>query len=216
MAIAATAFSAAPALAQTSDSAEAIIAQNDGAKFIAQTDSARPRFSPLSAEQKSKLGQLRDQYVLSTATKKAELQVASRQLKETMHGTTVDKSAALSLQSKINGLKGELSTARLNMMLASSDVFTPEQREQMQKFHKMRGHHGKHRGGCGMRGRAFGPGFGGPKFGGPGPRLSMDQPDFAPAAPPAPEFGPTAFGAPDFDGPEFGPEFGADIEDNLG
>lgn len=199
LAVLATTFSVAPVLAQSApldnvssmDNATPIIAQESGKpSFVAQTEGRKPHFIPLTDDQKAKLGTLRDQYILSTANKKAELMVASRQLNETLHATTVDKSAALTLQGKINNLKADLSTARLNMMLASSDVFTAEQREQMQKMHRMhgwdhKGHGGKGKGECGgprgggMRGRAFDPGpegLGGP---GAGPSLSaidLDDP----------------------------------------
>lgn len=114
-------------------------------------------------EQKKKLGELRDRYSLDTASKKAELQVAQRQLRESLKATSVDKGAALNLQGKINGLRADLSNARLSMMLAMSDVFTPEQKEQMKSFrhHKMRGCGGKFGGGKHHRG-----GFhGGPRVG---------------------------------------------------
>jgi len=198
MAVLATTFSVAPVLAQTAtvdnasavDNAAPIIAQESGKpSFIAQTEVRKPHFIPLTDDQKAKLGTLRDQYILSTANKKAELMVVSRQLKEALHSTNIDKSAALTLQGKINNLKADLSTARLNMMLASSDVFTPEQREQMQKLHRMhgwghKGHGGKGKGECGgprggMRGRAFGPGPEGPGGPGAGPSLSaidLDDP----------------------------------------
>ncbi|MBK7840766.1 MAG: hypothetical protein IPJ49_24445 [Candidatus Obscuribacter sp.] len=199
LAVLATTFSVAPVLAQSApldnvspmDNATPIIAQESGKpSFVAQTEGRKPHFIPLTDDQKAKLGTLRDQYILSTANKKAELMVASRQLKETLHATTVDKSAALTLQGKINNLKADLSTARLNMMLASSDVFTAEQREQMQKMHRMhgwghKGHGGKGKGECGgprgggMRGKAFGPGPEGPGGPGAGPSLSaidLDDP----------------------------------------
>ncbi|MBU6451864.1 MAG: Spy/CpxP family protein refolding chaperone [Cyanobacteria bacterium REEB67] len=102
----------------------------------------------LTPEQREKLGSLRDQYTLSTASKKAELEVAHNELRRVFGQPTIDKQAALALQNKINGLKDDLSNQRLNMMLASSDVFTPEQRAQFAKMHAEGawGHHGHHRG----------------------------------------------------------------------
>lgn len=109
----------------------------------------------LTDDQKSRLGKIKDDYTLSTATKSADLKVAMRQLFENIRSGNPDKSAALASQDKINGLKGELAKARLNMMLASSDVFTPEQKAQMKEMHRG--------GGCG--GGKCGPGRGGKKFG---------------------------------------------------
>ncbi len=99
-------------------------------------------------DQKGKLSSLKNQYILDTATKKAELKVARNQLKETMSKDSIDKGAAQGLQSKISGLKGELASARLNMMLACADIFTPEQRAAFKKMRHFRhGGHGKGFGG---------------------------------------------------------------------
>lgn len=107
----------------------------------------------LTDEQRSKLGALRDQYTLDTAGKKAQLEVSFRQMHELLRQPTIDKQAVLNLEAKINSLKTDLSTARINVMLASSDVFTAEQRAQFSKMMEWRGHcegghHGrKHEGG---------------------------------------------------------------------
>ncbi len=111
----------------------------------------------VTAEQRDKLMALRNQYILDTATKKAELQVAKSQLRSVFKKPTIDKSAAISLQGKINGLKGDLSTARLNLKLAAADVFTAEQRA---SFSKMRHGYG-HKRGCGPSRGGF-RGHGGP------------------------------------------------------
>jgi Spy/CpxP family protein refolding chaperone len=114
----------------------------------------------ITPEQREKLGSLRDQYTLSTATKKAELEVAHNDLRRLFAQPTIDKQAALALQTKINGLKDDLSTQRLNMMLASSDIFTPEQRAEFAKMHAMGGwgHRGGHHKGMGHEGgRERGP-----------------------------------------------------------
>lgn len=108
----------------------------------------RPHFKfNMTDEQKSKLSSLKNQYILDTATKKAELKVASNQLREEMGKSSIDKSAAQGLQSKINSLRGELASARLNMLLAAADVFTPEQREAFKKMRHGRHGHGKSFGG---------------------------------------------------------------------
>jgi Spy/CpxP family protein refolding chaperone len=130
---------------------------------IAQAPINAVKLAPITDDQRSKLRALRDQYKLNTAEKKALLEVTQGQLRETLGAVSVDKGAALALQAKINGLRAELSTARLNMMLAASDVFTPEQRA---AFKSMRGRHGHH--GGGFRHGGHGGGFGG--HGGPGGR----------------------------------------------
>lgn len=107
----------------------------------------------LTDEQRSKLGALRDQYTLDTAGKKAQLEVSFRQMHELLRQPTIDKQAVLNLEAKINSLRTDLSTARVNVMLASSDVFTAEQRAQFSKMmewcgHREGGHHGRrHEGG---------------------------------------------------------------------
>jgi periplasmic protein CpxP/Spy len=114
---------------------------------------ARVQLDPklrMTDEQRQKLFALRNQYILDTANQKAQLKVAKSELRQTMSETTINKSAAQSLQSKINGLKSDLSNARLTMRLAAADVFTPEQREQFQSMRKRWNHHrggGKFHGG---------------------------------------------------------------------
>lgn len=125
---------------------------------IAQAQVAIDPSLRVTTEQREKLMALRNQYILDTATKKAELKVAKSQLRATFKKPTIDKTAALSLQSKINGLKSDLSTARLSMKLAAADVFTAEQRAAFSKMH--RGY--DHKRGCGPS-RGFGSrGHGGP------------------------------------------------------
>ncbi len=98
----------------------------------------------MTDDQKSKLSTLKNQYILDTATKKAELKVAKNQLREELGKTSIDKSAAQTLQSKISSLKGDLASSRLNMMIAAADVFTPEQREAFKKMRDFRHGHGGH------------------------------------------------------------------------
>ncbi len=157
----------APVLAQT-----ATLAADTGSGATTSLRAERRAKFNFTDDQKKKMGELRDRYALDTATKKAELQIAQRQLRESLKETAVDKGAALGLQSKINGLRSDLSNARLNMMLAMSDVFTPEQKEQMKSFrhHKMRGCGGKFGGGKHHRG-----GFHG------GPRVGQEPTQAAPS-----------------------------------
>lgn len=98
----------------------------------------------MTPEQKTRLSALRDQFKLATAQKKAELEVSMSQQRSLMSQATVDRSAVLALQSKINALHDELSNARIDMALNASSVFTPEQREM---FGKHMGHGGGRYGG---------------------------------------------------------------------
>jgi len=120
----------------------------------------------ITPEQKQKLGSLRDQFTLSTAEKKAELKVAHNEMRRLLQAPSIDKQAVLSLETKINGLRDDLSTARVNMILASSDIFTPDQRAAFAKMHSMHGfkHHrfGRHEG---FRGEGKGEGKGDNKVG---------------------------------------------------
>ena len=142
-----------PAFAQTSVTAEL---PKDGGKQCAEKCGFDTKLN-VSQDQVNKLGTLHDQFKLSTAKEKAELEVAHSELRRLFSQPTVDKQAALALQGKINGLKDDLSNQRLNLMLASSDIFTPEQRAQFAKMHAMGGfgHHRHHRG-FGSEGRESG------------------------------------------------------------
>lgn len=105
----------------------------------------------VTTDQREKLMSLRNQYILDTATKKAELKVAKSQLRAVFKKPTIDRATATSLQTKINSLTSDLSTARLNLKLAAADVFTVEQRA---AFSKMRYGHKRGcspSGSCGFR-----------------------------------------------------------------
>jgi Spy/CpxP family protein refolding chaperone len=129
---------------------------------IAQAPINAVKIAPITEDQRTKLRALRDQYKLNTAEKKALLEVTQGQLRETLGAVNVDKGAALALQAKVNGLRAELSTARLNMMLAASDVFTPEQRAAFKSMRGRWGHGGGFRhGGHGGHGGRGGHGRGG-------------------------------------------------------
>ena len=125
-------FTALPVLAKDTVSAQL---PKDGEKAVCEGKGIDGQLK-LSDEQRSKLGALRDRFTLDTASKKADLQVSLRQMHELLVKPTIDKSAVLSLQAKINGLNADLSTARLNMMLASGEVFTPEQKAKMKEWRK--------------------------------------------------------------------------------
>ncbi|MFA6210634.1 MAG: Spy/CpxP family protein refolding chaperone [Candidatus Obscuribacterales bacterium] len=159
-------FCALPAIAD--DSASAGGARSQTAVKVCAPGAMHSKLK-ISDEQKDKLSSIRDQYKLATAQKKAELEVAMSQQRQLMSKTVIDKSAVLSLQSKINGLKADLSNARIDMALTASAVFTPEQREMFGKFGKFghgRGHGGpKHQWGGHRPGGPMGGPGGERKFG---------------------------------------------------
>jgi Spy/CpxP family protein refolding chaperone len=141
----------------------------DGSRDITQKSLPKPQH-PLTDAQRKRLGEVRDKFELDTAQQAAELHVAEHKLMELLGETSVDKQAALGMQSKINTLRNQLSIAQLNLALDSQTVFTPEQREEMKQMH----HH-------------FGPALGGPCFftakAGPG-HFGMPLPGFPGMAPP--------------------------------
>jgi len=138
-------LSALPAFAQTTVTAE--VPKEGGKACVGHCGfDSKLKITP---DQKQKLGSLRDQFTLANANKKAELQVAHREMRRLMSQPTIDKQGVLALESKINGLRDDLSTARVNMILASSDIFTPEQRAafgKMREMHGFRHHRGGHEG----------------------------------------------------------------------
>lgn len=140
-----------------------------------------------SDDQLQKMSSINNKFKDSVGAQFLQLGSLNRQLKETLTQTTVDRSKALDIQTKINALKADLSIAKLNYKLDKMAVLTPEQREHMR--HRMLvsqamggqggGHHFKGgRGGhCGggrkMHGgqRGF-RGHGGP--GGPGAKIGTE------------------------------------------
>jgi Spy/CpxP family protein refolding chaperone len=120
---------------QQANAQEIISAGTNSTPVIADARvNACPKFS-LSDSQLEKLRTLKDQAKLDTAQRKAQLKVYKHELFDLISKPSVDKEAALSLNTKINALKTELSNARLNFMLAAGDILTPEQKEQMR--HRM-------------------------------------------------------------------------------
>ena len=156
-------FCALPAIAD--DSASTGSARAQTAVQVCAPGSMHEKLK-LTSDQKDKLSSIRDQYKLATAQKKAELEVAMSQQHQLMSKATIDKSAVLSLQGKINSLKADLSNARIDMALTASAVFTPEQREMFEKASKFG--HGRGHGGPGMHrwgGHRPGGPMGGPSGG---------------------------------------------------
>lgn len=126
-------LTAVPAFAQSTVTAQL---PKEGGKVSESKGSFKSTLK-ITSDQKEKLGILHDQFILSSAEKRAELEVAHNEMRRLFEQPTIDKQAVLTLETKINGLKDDLSTARINLKLAMSDVFTPEQRLAFSKFHAM-------------------------------------------------------------------------------
>jgi Spy/CpxP family protein refolding chaperone len=106
-----------------------------------------------SDSQLEKMSSIKNQYLDKSSAQSAELGNLHRQLKDVLSQTSIDRSKAEAIQTKINSLKSELSISRLNMKIDEMGVLTPEQREQI--HHRMllgeafggRGGHHQHFGG---------------------------------------------------------------------
>lgn len=106
----------------------------------------------LSDDQLEKIAKIKAAFSDSAAEKIAQLHTLSRQQKELLTQEKVDKSQLLEIQSKINGLKSDLSTAHLNMRIDTLALLSPEQKQklhhmslQRQVLGGLRPHHGGHR-----------------------------------------------------------------------
>lgn len=89
----------------------------------------------LSDAQLEKMSGLRNKFLDSTSAQRTELESLYRQMKGVFTKPEVDRQQALEIQSKINNVKANLSTARLNFKLEELSVLTPEQREKLR--HRM-------------------------------------------------------------------------------
>jgi Spy/CpxP family protein refolding chaperone len=140
-------------------------ADDSQSQLLAQT-AVQPRIKfSLTPEQLEKIGALKDQMTLDTATKKAQLQVSKHQLRGLLAKPSVNKQEALALQAKINALQGDLANARLGFKLAAGDILTPEQKEQFSKRMMFGGFGGGRGCGGGFKRHHGGRGF--QKHGGP-------------------------------------------------
>ncbi len=92
-----------------------------------------PPLPKLTDEQLSRLTGIRDQYRIATASKHAEQQAIFHKFGEILSQSQIDKQGVKNLHGKLDSIRGELSQARLNMMLDSAEVFSPEQRKE---FHR--------------------------------------------------------------------------------
>jgi Spy/CpxP family protein refolding chaperone len=191
-------LSLAPSIAQETETTT--ITADSNADMIAQFPATAPEKKKfeLTTEQLEKLHALKNQCRTANSAKKAELKNLNGQLRDVLTAVSVDKSAALALQSKINALHADLSNSRVSLMADSSTIFTTEQREQMHRRALMRdmggqgfrghkgqcgkGHGGRDHGKGGFRGRR---GLGGPPAtapGGPGSQADFEAPGGPPEA----------------------------------
>lgn len=175
---AATMLTSAPAFAadeavagDEAPSLESTIVAQVPATAAAVETGERAKFN-LTDSQIEQLRALKDKYFADNTMKKAQLSILKHQLRAELTKENVDRTAVLSIQSKINAAQADLNNARIAQVLDAQSVFTPEQRKMMHS-RMLRGgfrHHGGRHGGCGKHG-GFGKhgfrGHGGP--GGPGP-----------------------------------------------
>ena len=85
----------------------------------------------LSDEQMEKLITLKSDYEIKTAEKKAQLWADMKQMILLTTTAKTDKDAILALNEKMNALKAELSTSRVNKMLEAMLVMTAKQKEEI-------------------------------------------------------------------------------------
>ncbi|MBX9725306.1 MAG: hypothetical protein K2X81_28135, partial [Candidatus Obscuribacterales bacterium] len=128
-----------------------------------------PRMN-LTDAQLEKMSSLKNKFEDSTSAEKVQLGSLFRQMKDVFSKPEVDRQQAIALQTKINTVKNDLSTARLNLHLDEIAVLTPDQREQIrhrmlerEAFGGAGGHHHGHwgrggHGGHGEHGGRPGPG----------------------------------------------------------
>lgn len=130
------------------------------------TDGAKPSFSKktegcadgacersgakagFSDEQLEKMSKLRNEFLDSTASKRAEIDSLHRQMKDLFKAENIDRAKALELQSKMDSVKADLSKSKLNLRLDQLALLTPEQKQAM-RHRMLRGGFGggKHHGG---------------------------------------------------------------------
>lgn len=112
----------------------------------------------LTDAQKEKVLSLKNAMHDSIGPKKVELSKEMRGLKDLLTKPTIDRAAVLSSQSKINGLKSDISNILVAFKVDFAEQLTPEQRQQMRFSPSFGKHHGGPRHGGGhMKG---GPGRG--------------------------------------------------------
>lgn len=104
----------------------------------------------LSDEQLEKIHGLKSSFQDSSGKKMLELKTLHRQLKDLLLKDKVDRTKANEIQSKINAIKSDLSSARLSMRLDTYDVLTADQKQKLRhKALQREAFGGGKRGGCG-------------------------------------------------------------------
>lgn len=140
----------------------------------------------LTDAQLEKIFEYKDQFELSTASKRAERDSMMRKIANLINQPMqIDRNEVLKLNDKISAINAELSTAHLNYWLSMTSELTPDQRKQMRHAMLVRevGH-------CGPAGPGLYPG--GPSggmlpFGPPPPFhtfMMFGPPSMAPFPPP--------------------------------
>lgn len=83
----------------------------------------------LSDDQYEKLYSLRNQFLDQVATKAVELGTLHRKMKDALTSPNLDAKAVADMGARINALKSDIAAAKLNRLIASAQVLTPEQRK---------------------------------------------------------------------------------------
>lgn len=112
-----------------------------------------------SDEQLEKLSSLKTKMRETSGPKMLELKKLKGEIRDKLTKSDVNKDEILAIQSKINGLKAELSNDRISFMVDASQILTEEQKQTMRRkmlmkilmghhrghkrFHGKRSHHGK-------------------------------------------------------------------------
>ena len=85
----------------------------------------------LTDDQMEKLVSLKSDCEIKTAEKKAQLMADIKKMMLLMTEEKTDRDAILALNEKMNSLKAELATARVNKMLDAMAIMTVKQKEQI-------------------------------------------------------------------------------------
>ena len=87
----------------------------------------------LSDDQQEKLYQLKRENISKIAPKMTEMMLAKMDLMEMLSRPNLDKAQVTTLQNKINQLHSDIGTARINYLVDSLAVITPEQRQDIRR-----------------------------------------------------------------------------------
>ncbi|MGD9685070.1 MAG: Spy/CpxP family protein refolding chaperone [Candidatus Obscuribacterales bacterium] len=114
----------------------------------------------LSDEQLEKMNTLKLSFKSDIAPKFAELKTLKDQFRDAVTKPDTSKSDLLALQTKINGVKDEISTARAGFIADRMAVLTDEQKSELRKKFLSRGlmggrHYGRSFHGKGFHGKSF-------------------------------------------------------------